>query len=112
MMADGRRLLRTRGSPKRRKLAKYLKARPLYAGQQNGHAIVDNAHYEEFAKRLEAEKTGCGDHAVADRQSRGSSRDTNLAYNAWHASKAKFALVLLRSVGCEDTLQFSPNRTR
>src|SRR5580692_10044706 len=33
-----------------------LKARPLYANQQNGHAIVDNDHYEAYAKLLEAEK--------------------------------------------------------
>src|ERR1700722_9402699 len=26
-----------------------LKARPLYANQQNGHPIVDNDHYEAFA---------------------------------------------------------------
>ncbi|HZQ96175.1 MAG TPA: PIG-L family deacetylase, partial [Candidatus Sulfotelmatobacter sp.] len=32
-----------------------LKARPAYANQVNGHAIVDNAHYEAFRKLLAAE---------------------------------------------------------
>jgi len=46
-----------------------LKTRPAYAGQKNGHAIVDEPHYEEFGKILLAEKTGRGLHAMADRQS-------------------------------------------
>src|SRR6201990_1786387 len=32
-----------------------LGARPSYAGQRNGAAIVDNSHYEDFAKRLDDE---------------------------------------------------------
>jgi LmbE family N-acetylglucosaminyl deacetylase len=33
-----------------------LKARPAYAGQINGAAIVDSAHYEKFHRLLEAEQ--------------------------------------------------------
>lgn len=33
-----------------------LKARPVYAGQFNGKAVVDAAHYDAFQKILEAEK--------------------------------------------------------
>src|ERR1700730_16581425 len=33
-----------------------LKARPDYAGQANGHAIVDNAHYDRFQQGIDAEK--------------------------------------------------------
>ncbi len=33
-----------------------LKARPLYAGQMNGRAIVDQSHYEAFRKLLEAQR--------------------------------------------------------
>ncbi|MBV8073586.1 MAG: PIG-L family deacetylase [Acidobacteriaceae bacterium] len=33
-----------------------LKARAAFAGQYDGRAIVDNSHYEEFAKILAAEK--------------------------------------------------------
>src|SRR5437868_4140694 len=33
-----------------RKACEILKARPAYAGQANGNAIVDNAHYDTFQK--------------------------------------------------------------
>jgi len=33
-----------------------LKARPLFAGQCDGHAIVDPPHYEEFRLLVEAER--------------------------------------------------------
>jgi LmbE family N-acetylglucosaminyl deacetylase len=75
-----------------KKACEILKVRPMYAGQQNGNAIVDNAHYEEFAKKLEAEKPDVvitqwpidnhADHRAI----------TMLAYHAWNASKNKFAL--------------------
>jgi LmbE family N-acetylglucosaminyl deacetylase len=93
-----------------KKACEILKARPLYAGQQNGHAIVDNAHYEDFAKKLEAEKPDAvitqwpidnhADHRAI----------TMLAYNAWNASKNKFALYYYEVSDGEDTLQFSSNR--
>jgi N-acetylglucosamine malate deacetylase 1 len=93
-----------------KKACEILKARPLYAGQQNGHAIVDNAHYEDFAKKFEAEKPDAmitqwpidnhADHRAI----------TMLAYNAWNASRNKFALYYYEVSDGEDTLQFSPNR--
>ena len=93
-----------------KKACELLNARPVYAGQQNGHAIVDNAHYEDFAKKIEVEKPDAvitqwpidnhADHRAI----------TNLAYNAWHASKNKFALYYYEVSDGEDTLQFSPNR--
>ena len=33
-----------------RKACEILKARPVYAGQANGHAIVDDSHYQAFQK--------------------------------------------------------------
>ena len=82
-----------------KKACELLNARPVYAGQQNGHAIVDNAHYEDFAKKLEVEKPDAvitqwpidnhADHRAI----------TNLAYNAWHKSKNEICAVLLRSFG-------------
>jgi N-acetylglucosamine malate deacetylase 1 len=93
-----------------KKACELLNARPLYAGQKNGNAIVDNAHYDDFAKKLEVEKPDAvitqwpidnhADHRAI----------TNLAYNAWHGSKAKFALYYYEVSDGEDTLQFSPNR--
>ncbi len=38
------------------KACEILKARPLYAGQMNGRAVVDPAHYEAFMKLLEAQR--------------------------------------------------------
>ena len=93
-----------------KKACELLNARPVYAGQQNGHAIVDNAHYEDFAKKIEAEKPDAvitqwpidnhADHRAI----------TNLAYDAWNKSKSKFALYYYEVSDGEDTLQFSPNR--
>ncbi|MGO8746077.1 MAG: PIG-L deacetylase family protein [Thermoguttaceae bacterium] len=39
-----------------KKACEILKARPAYAGQRNGHAVVDEAHYDEFAKILRREE--------------------------------------------------------
>ena len=38
-----------------KKACEILKARPIYAGQANGHAVVDGAHYEAFQKTIAAE---------------------------------------------------------
>ncbi len=93
-----------------KKACELLNARPVYAGQQNGHAIVDNAHYEDFAKKIDLEKPDAvitqwpidnhADHRAI----------TNLAYNTWNLSKNKFALYYYEVSDGEDTLQFSPNR--
>jgi LmbE family N-acetylglucosaminyl deacetylase len=93
-----------------KKACEVLKARAVYAGQENGHAIVDNAHYEDFAKRLDAEKPDAvitqwpidnhADHRAI----------TMLAYNAWHTLGQKFALYYYEVSDGEDTLQFAPNR--
>src|ERR1700687_2462198 len=39
-----------------KKACEILKARPAYGGQVNSHAVVDNAHYDEFQKLIAAEK--------------------------------------------------------
>lgn len=84
-----------------------LKARPLYAGQTNGHAIVDREHYEKFEKLLEAEKPD----AVFNQWPIDNHRDhraiSMLTYDAWQSSK-KFALYYYEVSDGEDTLQFSP----
>src|ERR1035437_11182313 len=38
-----------------KKACEILKARPAYANQINGHAIVDNEHYRAFQKIIEVE---------------------------------------------------------
>jgi LmbE family N-acetylglucosaminyl deacetylase len=92
------------------KACEILRARPAYAGQANGHAVVDNAHYEEFQKQIAAEKPDAiitqwpidnhADHRAI----------TMLTYNAWHKLGQKFALYYYEVSSGEDTLQFSPNR--
>ena len=87
-----------------------LKARPAYAGQANGHAVVDQAHYQDYHKQVAGERPDAvftqwpidnhADHrAVAV-----------LTYNAWLASGKSFALYYYEVSSGEDTLQFSPDR--
>lgn len=93
-----------------KKACDLLKARPLYAGQSDGHAIVDNAHYDDFQQKIAAEKPDAlitqwpidnhADHRAI----------STLAYNAWHKLGQKFALYYYEVSDGEDTLQFSPNR--
>ena len=85
-----------------------LKARPLYADQENGHAIVDNAHYDSYAKLLNAEKPDL----VFTQWPLDNHRDhraiTMLTYDAWKNSKQPFALYYYEVSNGEDTLQFHP----
>ena len=79
------------------KACELLKATPAYAGQINGHAVVDNAHYEEYAKLIDAEKPD----AVLTQWPIDNHRDhraiTMLNYDAWRQSKELCSL-LLRSL--------------
>jgi N-acetylglucosamine malate deacetylase 1 len=92
-----------------KKACELLKARPAYAGQFNGHAVVDNAHYEEYAKLIETEKPD----AILTQWPIDNHRDhraiTMLTYDAWKQSKHKFALYYYEVSDGEDTLQFSPS---
>lgn len=88
------------------KACEILQARPAYANQANGHAIVDNAHYEAFQKILEEEKPDAvfthwpidnhPDHrAIA-----------NLTYESWKSLKRRFALYYYEVSDGDDTTQF------
>ncbi|HLV87432.1 MAG TPA: PIG-L deacetylase family protein [Candidatus Sulfotelmatobacter sp.] len=83
-----------------------LKARPAYANQTNGHAIVDNAHYDAFQKILDTENPDAvltqwpidnhADHrAIA-----------NLTYESWKRASRRFALYYYEVSDGEDTTQF------
>jgi LmbE family N-acetylglucosaminyl deacetylase len=83
-----------------------LKARPLYADQKNGHAVLDNAHYDSFEKLLGVEKPDAvfnqwfidnhADHrAIA-----------NLTYETWKRMKRGFAMYYYEVSDGEDTTQF------
>ncbi|HET7213486.1 MAG TPA: PIG-L deacetylase family protein [Terriglobia bacterium] len=92
------------------KACKILKARPAYADQINGHAIVDNAHYDDFQKIIAKENPD----AVLTQwpiDNHPDHRATfNLTYNAWQKLGKKFALYYYEVSDGEDTLQYSPNR--
>jgi LmbE family N-acetylglucosaminyl deacetylase len=89
-----------------KKACEILKARPAFVGQINGHAIVDNAHYEEFGRLLAAEKPDVVfdqwpiDHHPDHRAL------TMLVMDAWLESGRKFALYYYE-VG-QDTMMFRP----
>lgn len=90
-----------------KKACEILKARPVYAGQANGHPIVDDAHYDTFHKMVAAENPDAifnqwfiDDHpdhrAIA-----------NLTYEAWNRLKRRFALYYYEVSDGEDTMQFN-----
>lgn len=91
-----------------RKACEILKARPLFAGQINGKAIVDAAHYEDYRKILEVERPDIvftqwpidnhPDHRAT----------WTLTYNAWLKMGKRFALYYYEVSDGEDTMQFSP----
>src|SRR5437763_8562837 len=85
-----------------------LKARPLYAGQVDGQAVVDAAHAEAFRQLLEAERPDAvfthwpidnhADHRAI----------SMLVYEAWLRMKKRFALYYYEVSNGEDTVQFAP----
>jgi LmbE family N-acetylglucosaminyl deacetylase len=91
-----------------KKACEILKARPLFAGQIDGKAIVDAAHYREFQQLLEAEQPNVvfthwpidnhPDHRAI----------SLLVYEAWLRMGKKFALYYYEVSNGEDTLQFAP----
>ncbi len=90
------------------KACEILKARPAFAGQIDGQAIVDPTHYEEFRKLLEAERPDVvftqwpidnhPDHRAT----------SMLAYDAWLHMGKKFAFYYYEVSDGEDTQMFSP----
>jgi LmbE family N-acetylglucosaminyl deacetylase len=83
-----------------------LKARPVYANQTNGHAVVDGAHYDAFEKIIAAENPDAvfsqwlvdnhPDHRAT----------ANLTYESWNRLKRRFALYYYEVSDGEDTMQF------
>ncbi len=90
------------------KACEILKARPAYAGQMNGHAILDNDHYEAYRKIIDAEKPD----AVFNQWPIDNHRDhraiSMLTYDAWKESGHRFALYYYEVSDGEDTMQFAP----
>jgi LmbE family N-acetylglucosaminyl deacetylase len=90
-----------------KKACEILKARPAYAGQANGHAIVDGAHYDTFHKIVAGENPD----AVVNQWFIDNHPDhraiANLTYEAWNRMKRRFALYYYEVSDGEDTMQFN-----
>lgn len=94
--------------PEAAKACGILGARPVFAGQCDGHAIVDREHYDQFRKLLEAEKPDVlfaqwpvdnhADHRAI----------SLLAYDAWLRMGKKFAFYYYEVSSGEDTMMFAP----
>ena len=90
------------------KACEILKARPLFAGQIDGKAIVDQAHYDQFHELLKKEQP----HVVFTHWPIDNHADHRaislLVYEAWLRMGRKFALYYYEVSDGEDTVQFAP----
>lgn len=87
-----------------------LKARPLFAGQIDGHAVVDKAHYDAFRKILAIEKPDAVfTHWPIDNHADHRAMSM-LVYDAWMHAKKSFALFYYEVSTGEDTVQFAPSQ--
>ena len=90
------------------KACEILKARPIFAGQIDGDAVVDRAHYESFRKILEPEQPDVVlTHWPIDNHADHRAMSM-LVYDAWRTLGRKFALYYYEVSNGEDTVQFSP----
>ncbi|MDQ6700657.1 MAG: PIG-L family deacetylase [Acidobacteriota bacterium] len=91
-----------------KKACEILGARAVFAGQCDGHAVVDREHYEAFRNLLDAERPdvlfthwpidGHADHRAI----------SMLAYDAWLKMGKTFGFYYYEVSDGEDTLMFSP----
>ena len=90
------------------KACEILKARRLYAGQVNSHAVVDSNHYNAYRKILEQQRPD----AVLTHWPLDNHRDhracSTLTYDAWLQMGKSFSLYYYEVSSGEDTQQFSP----
>lgn len=86
-----------------------LGARPLWAGQIDGHAIVDGERYDGFRKIIETEKPDVlFTHWPVDNH-RDHRAISMLSYDAWLRLGKKFEFYYFEVSDGEDTLMFSPS---
>jgi LmbE family N-acetylglucosaminyl deacetylase len=91
-----------------RKACRILQARPVFASQIDGHAIVDEEHYGQFRRLLDAEKPDAVfTHWPIDNHADHRAMSL-LVYDAWLRLGRKFALYYYEVSNGEDTVQFTP----
>ncbi len=88
------------------KACQILKARPLFAGQIDGQAIIDNAHYQDFQRIFESEKPDVIFAQWPIDQHRDHRAVSQLAMDAWLRGGRKSAFYYYEVA--EDTMMFSP----
>ena len=89
------------------KACQILKARPAFADQIDGRAIVDNAHYEAFSKLLNAEDPDVVFTQWPIDRHRDHRAVSALTLDVFFQSKKKFALYYYEVA--EDTSMFTPS---
>lgn len=90
------------------KACSILKAHPAFAGQCDGHAILDDAHYDSFRLLVDRESPDViFTHWPVDNH-RDHRAICNLVYDAWSRARGKFALYYYEVSDGEDTLMFQP----
>jgi len=89
-----------------KKACQILKARPIFADQIDGQAIVDKAHYEAFSKLLTAESPDAVFTQWPIDRHRDHRAVSALTLDAFFQSNKKFALYYYEVA--EDTSMFSP----
>lgn len=90
------------------KACQILTARPAYAGQLNGRAVLDSVHFDEYRKILEAERPDVVLTQWPIDNHRDHRATSALTYDAWLQMGRRFALYYYEVTNGEDTLQFSP----
>jgi len=94
--------------PEAQKACSILNARPVFASQCDGHAIVDADHYEQFRSLVEAESPDIVfAHWPVDNH-RDHRAASMLVYDAWLRLQRRFALYYYEVSDGEDTAMFHP----
>jgi N-acetylglucosamine malate deacetylase 1 len=89
-----------------RKACEILKARPLFAGQYDGRAVVDTEHYDGFRKLFDAERPDIVLAQWPIDKHRDHRALSNLVLDAWMESGKKAAFYYYGIA--EDTMMFAP----
>ncbi len=90
------------------KACEILKARPAYAGQLNGSAVLNPSHFDEYRKILEAERPDVVFTQWPLDNHRDHRATSTLTFDAWLQMGKRFALYYYEVSNGEDTLQFCP----